>query len=269
MYPPDCKNTCSKFLDDMIAQYMSILKDLFEHLFSLFFGKYVDNFLKLLITYLLLLIKQFRCRKLAENGTGKLWKLRYNRYGVYINMWCFLKYEGKKEEVMRKKIVAIMLASMLAVSATACGGSGDGSSTNDTAQEADSSEDSAPAEDSAEDASEEVTYQSILDDYTQQIKDATPGLIEEYNAEAEEAGSDINKLAEISTAKVEKLAEISTKGTEEMAALMTANGDEYETYEEWAGKLYDVYEEYAGQITDAYMDSASNMSAEDMLESLQ
>ena len=34
------------------------------------------------------------------------------------------KYERKKEKAMKKKIIAIMLASMLAVSATACGGSG-------------------------------------------------------------------------------------------------------------------------------------------------
>lgn len=36
---------------------------------------------------------------------------------------------------MKKKIVAIMLASMLAVSATACGGSGESSEGNDTTQE--------------------------------------------------------------------------------------------------------------------------------------
>lgn len=42
---------------------------------------------------------------------------------------------------MKKKIVAIMLASMLAVSATACGDSGESSGGNDTTQEADAGSD--------------------------------------------------------------------------------------------------------------------------------
>lgn len=50
---------------------------------------------------------------------------------------------------------------------------------------------------------------------------------------------------------------------------MNKNGDEYETYEDWAGKLQDVYMEYSTQITDAYTDSASGMSTEDLMESLE
>ena len=42
---------------------------------------------------------------------------------------------------MKKKIVAIMLASMLAVSATACGGSGEPSEGNDTTQESNAGSD--------------------------------------------------------------------------------------------------------------------------------
>lgn len=169
---------------------------------------------------------------------------------------------------MKKKIVAIMLAGTLAVFATACGGSGDSASSNDNAtQESGDSTDTTAEEE--QNASEDATYQSILDDYTKQIQDATPGLIEEYKTESADISTDIEALATLSNEKIEKLAEINAKGTEEMAALMTTNGDEYETYEEWAGKLYDVYEEYAGQISDAYMDSASGMSTEDMLESLQ
>lgn len=172
---------------------------------------------------------------------------------------------------MKKKIVAIMLAGMLAVFATACGDYGESSGGNNTTQESDagSDEETDAADEAEPDASEDVTYQSILDDYTKQIQDATPGLIEEYKTESADISNDIEALATLSNEKIGKLAEINAKGTEEMAALMTTNGDEYETYEEWAGKLYDVYEEYAGQISDAYMDSASGMSAEDMLESLQ
>ena len=41
---------------------------------------------------------------------------------------------------MKKKIVAIMLASMLAVSATACGGSGDSSTAKDTQEKTDNAD---------------------------------------------------------------------------------------------------------------------------------
>ncbi len=167
---------------------------------------------------------------------------------------------------MKKRIVAIMMAGMLAVSATACGGgSGEDASGNDTTQETDNASDSAEAED----PEAEVTYQSILDDYTKQIQDATPGLVDEYNTEAADKAGDLEALAELSNSKVEELAKICNDGVGEMADLMIKNGDDQETYEEWAGKLQDVYTEYAAQITDAYTDSTSDMSAEEMLESLQ
>lgn len=165
---------------------------------------------------------------------------------------------------MKKRIVAIMMAGMLAVSATACGG-GSGEDASDTTQEADNASDSAEAED----PEAEVTYQSILDDYTKQIQDATPGLVDEYNTEAADKAGDLEALAELSNSKVEELAKICNDGVGEMADLMIKNGDDQETYEEWAGKLQDVYTEYAAQITDAYTDSTSDMSAEEMLESLQ
>lgn len=138
---------------------------------------------------------------------------------------------------MKKNLISILLMLAMVFVFTACGSGGDSA-------------------ESEEPAAEPVTYESILEDYSQQIEDATPGLIEEYNEEAADLAGDIEALAELSNSKIEELAEIETKGTEEMAELMTKNGDEYEVYEEWAGKLYDVYEEYAGQITDAYMDSA-------------
>ena len=54
-----------------------------------------------------------------------------------------------------------------------------------------------------------------------------------------------------------------------MAELMLKNGDDQETYEEWAGKLQDVYTEYSTQITDAYTSSTTDMSTEDLLNSLE
>ncbi|MGC4018355.1 MAG: hypothetical protein QM793_03430 [Muricomes sp.] len=154
---------------------------------------------------------------------------------------------------MKKKILATILAAMLALSFTACGSGGD--SSVDT-KKTDTAAKETPAETKTAEPVEESTYQSILDDYTQKIKDATPGLVDEYNSEAAGAAGDVNKLAEISNAKITKLAEISNEGISKMAELMLKNGDEQATYEEWAGKLTDVYMEYAQQITDAYMSSA-------------
>lgn len=142
---------------------------------------------------------------------------------------------------MRKKILTLGLTAMMAVSLAACGGSsGDSDSGN------------------ASDQAEEVTYESILEDYTKQLQDATPGLVEEYNEESADLSGDVNALAELSNDKIEELAEICNDGVEEMAELKLKNGDDDETYEEWAGKLQDVYQDEAQDITDAYMDSATN-----------
>lgn len=112
--------------------------------------------------------------------------------------------------------------------------------------------------DSSNDSStDDASYQSILDEYSEKIKEATPGLVDEYKNEAAEHSGDINKLAEISNDKVNKLAEISNEGIEEMANIMYSNGDDYDTYEEWSKKLMDVYTEYAEKIMDAYIDSAT------------
>lgn len=98
-----------------------------------------------------------------------------------------------------------------------------------------------------------VTYESILEDYTKKITEATPGIVEEFKNEAQDKKSDINALAELSNLKTEKLAEICNEGVEKMAELRLKNGDDDETYQEWAKKLQDVYTEQAKQISDAYL----------------
>lgn len=158
---------------------------------------------------------------------------------------------------MKKKIVAMILVGAMALSITACSGDKEPSKNNE------------PKTEKVEKEPEvEVTYQSILDDYTQKIADATPGLVEEYNNESAAIADDLNALAELSNSKVEKLAEISNQGVSEMATLMQKNGDEYSVYEEWSLKLTDVYTQYAAQITDAYTASAAGMSTEDIMDSL-
>ena len=158
---------------------------------------------------------------------------------------------------MKKKIVAMILVGAMALSITACSGDKEPSKNNE------------PKTEKVEKEPEvEVTYQSILDDYTQKISDSKPGLLEEYNNESAAIADDLNALAELSNSKVEKLAEISNQGVSEMATLMQKNGDEYSVYEEWSLKLTDVYTQYAAQITDAYTASAAGMSTEDIMNSL-
>ena len=101
------------------------------------------------------------------------------------------------------------------------------------------------------------SYEDILEDYSQKLRDATPVLIEEYNKEAEANQDGLEGLAKLSSEKTSELAKISNDGIQEMAKLYykQSNG-KYEEYEEWAGKLYDVYMEEAMKIHDAYMDSA-------------
>ena len=102
-----------------------------------------------------------------------------------------------------------------------------------------------------------IDYQSILDNYTQKLKDATPGLVDEFNKEASEKSRDVNALAGICNSKVEKLAEICNTGVGEMADLMNKNGDDYSKYEEWAKKLQDVYATQSKEIQDAYTSVAT------------
>ena len=99
-------------------------------------------------------------------------------------------------------------------------------------------------------------YQSIYDTYSQKLRDATPGLIDEYYSEAQTNTDGLEGLAEIANAKVEKLAEIANEGVSEMATYYYAHGSgKYSEYEDWAGKLYDVYMEEGQKVYDAYMGS--------------
>ena len=112
---------------------------------------------------------------------------------------------------------------------------------------------------SAAEQKQEVTYESILAEYTEKIEAATPGLVEEYNAEAAEHKGDVAALAEISNQKVSELAAISTQGIEEMAQLALEKNQVESDYMEWSTKLTNVYTAEAQKITDAYMASATSL----------
>ena len=81
---------------------------------------------------------------------------------------------------MKKKLIALLITATMALSLTACGGSGDDKK-EDTKTEETAKEDT--KEESKED---EATYESILADYTAKLQDATPGLVDEFNSEAAE-----------------------------------------------------------------------------------
>ena len=101
------------------------------------------------------------------------------------------------------------------------------------------------------------SYERILEDYTQKMKDALPELVSSLRTES--AGiNDIEQLAVICNNKVEALAKICNEGVEEMAAWMLSRGDAYDVYEKWAQKLMDAYTEDAMEIQNAYLDVVMN-----------
>lgn len=104
----------------------------------------------------------------------------------------------------------------------------------------------------------EGSYEDIYNEYSKKLTDATPGLIDEYHAEAASNTNSVEGPADIANAKVEKLAQIETEGTEKMAQFMYTGGSgNYDEYQSWAGKLYDVYDAEGQKIYNEYMTSVT------------
>lgn len=149
-----------------------------------------------------------------------------------------------------KKTLSFLLALLMVISLCACGDTST-PATDDTSSSEQSNE---PV---VEEETEYTSYQEILDAYTVKLQEATPGLIEEYNAEAAENTGGLEGLATICNEKVSSLAEISMEGIQEMANLYLHVGDGTDNeYQEWSGKLQDVYLTEAAKIQEAYMESA-------------
>lgn len=102
-----------------------------------------------------------------------------------------------------------------------------------------------------------ISYQSILDDYSSKLEQATPSLISAYKNEVAKSSGSIEELAKICNNKTMELAKISNEGVGKMADLMLSSNDSYSNYEDWASKLQDVYVKEAEKISDAYLDSAT------------
>ncbi|AIM63012.1 Prophage protein [Weissella ceti] len=98
-----------------------------------------------------------------------------------------------------------------------------------TAVKSDSKSESKSADKKSDDKKSNASYEDIYEQYSAEIKAATPGLIEEYNTEAASNTEGVEGLAKISTKKIEKLAKINTDGISEMAKIMyktgSGNGD--------------------------------------------
>lgn len=157
-----------------------------------------------------------------------------------------------------KKTLSFLLALLMVVSLCACGDNS-APETDDTSSPEQSSEpvESVVEEEAVEEETGYTSYQEILDAYTVKLQEATPGLIEEYNAEAAENTEGLEGLATICNEKVSALAEISMEGTQEMANIYLHSGDgTSEEYQEWGAKLQEVYLAEAAKIQEAYMQSA-------------
>lgn len=151
-----------------------------------------------------------------------------------------------------KKTLSFLLALLMAVSLCACGDTST-PATNDTPEPVESKVE----EPVVEEETGYTSYQEVLDAYTVKLQEATPGLIEEYNAEATENTGGLEGLATICNEKVSALAEISMEGIQEMANIYLHVGDGTDNeYQEWSGKLQDVYLTEAAKIQEAYMESA-------------
>lgn len=151
-----------------------------------------------------------------------------------------------------KKTLSFLLALLMAVSLCACGDTST-PATNDTPEPVESEVE----EPVVEEETGYTSYQEVLDAYTVKLQEATPGLIEEYNAEATENTGGLEGLATICNEKVSALAEISMEGIQEMANIYLHVGDGTDDeYQEWSGKLQDVYLTEAAKIQEAYMESA-------------
>ena len=157
-----------------------------------------------------------------------------------------------------KKALSFLLALLMVISLCACSDTST-PATDDISSSEQSSEpvESVVDEGPVEEETGYTSYQEILDAYTVKLQEATPGLIEEYNAEAAENTSGLEGLATICNEKVSSLAEISMEGIQEMANLYLHVGDGTDNeYQEWSGKLQDVYLTEAAKIQEAYMESA-------------
>ncbi|MGN8981787.1 LysM peptidoglycan-binding domain-containing protein [Enterococcus villorum] len=122
-------------------------------------------------------------------------------------------------------------------------------------------------EDSSTQASEKGTLekelQSILTTYTQKIKEQTPRLIEEYQAEIQNNQNGVTGLSAIANQKARELQAISDEGINQLQKkYQTAETKDGIDLSTWVNQLSANYTEHVAQISDIYLRTSASLQAE-------
>ena len=108
--------------------------------------------------------------------------------------------------------------------------------------------------------SDAKSYEEIYETYEKKLKEETPKLMEEYEAEAAKNENGEAGLREILSARIAKLALINVEGTVAMAKFMNEEGKGVtDEYTEWTQKLSSVYEEEALKLSKAWQESVQKV----------
>lgn len=100
---------------------------------------------------------------------------------------------------------------------------------------------------------EEGEFEVIFSEFSQMMRDATPGLISEMTDKVRSEDAGFSVSAEICAEEIRKLSEISGAGTEKMSELIRkATREKYELYSLWSSKLNEVYKGESEKIMEAY-----------------
>lgn len=128
-----------------------------------------------------------------------------------------------------KKIITAVLSIILCFGLVACGGSD-----NDSASE-----------------KNDNTYKGIYENYSKQMQDIVPDLINEFKAESSDESNDSTDI-EIYMEKIKKLAKINSDGIYKMAELLNKELTEENEAEcdEYGEKLTQVYDECEKEVSD-------------------
>lgn len=120
-------------------------------------------------------------------------------------------------------------------------------------------------------ADNDVTYQAILDEYEQKLKNKTLKIAEEYNTEYEKISNSAKAMLELAESKWAKILAINAEGIEKMNALMRKNGDDLTVCQEWADKLNACCEKQMDYYKTVYTDSliASGINPETLEKEMQ
>lgn len=102
---------------------------------------------------------------------------------------------------------------------------------------------------------DDVTYQDILEEYEQKLKNETLNIVEEYNVEYKKVLDSPSAMLELAESKWNKILAIDAEGINQMNELMRKNGDALTICQEWADKLNNCCKEQQKILQTAYTDS--------------